>query len=60
MEGITVSTPEQVDDRLGRLLSIHPVAGGRYLSRGLKALAFALGGVLLMVFLIANPDFVLG
>ncbi|TRO59873.1 MULTISPECIES: hypothetical protein [unclassified Streptomyces] len=55
-----MSTPEQVDDRLGRLLSIHPVAGGRYLSTGLKALAFALGGVLLMVFLIANPDFVLG
>ncbi|MGW2378667.1 hypothetical protein [Streptomyces sp. NPDC001658] len=53
-------TSEPVDERFGRLLSTHPVAGGRYWSTGLKALAFGLGGVLLMAVLIARPDFVVG
>ncbi|MER5217319.1 hypothetical protein ABT063_44045 [Streptomyces sp. NPDC002838] len=53
-------TAEPVDDRLGRLLSTHPVARGRYVSTGIKALAFAVGGVLLMVLLITYPGIVVG
>ncbi|MFI9819793.1 hypothetical protein ACIHFC_04840 [Streptomyces sp. NPDC052013] len=51
---------EPVDDRLGALLSTHPVAGERYLRTGGAALAFALGGVLLAAFLITHPDIVAG
>ncbi|MGW0759704.1 hypothetical protein ACWD1Y_25070 [Streptomyces sp. NPDC002814] len=53
-------TAEPVDDRLGRLLSTHPVAHRRYVSTGTKALAVAVGGVLLMVLLITYPGLVVG
>jgi hypothetical protein len=55
-----VVTAEPVDDRLGRLLSTHPVARGRYASTGIKALAFAGGGLLLMVLLITYPGVMMG
>ncbi|MGP4043183.1 hypothetical protein [Streptomyces sp. 2A115] len=53
-----MATPEPGDDRLGRLLSTHSVASGRYSSTGFKALAFAFGGGLLMVLLITYPGLV--
>lgn len=42
-------------DRLGDLLSTHPVAGERYRNTGSVALAVAVGGGLLMTLLIAVP-----
>ena len=53
-------TAEPVDDRLGRLRSTHPAARGRYVRTRIKALAFAVGGVLLMALLIAYPGIVVG
>lgn len=52
--------PEPVDDRLGRLLSTHPVAVGRYLSTGVTALGLAAGGGLVMVRLMADPGMAAG
>lgn len=50
-----MSQMEPIDDRLGDLLSTHPVAGGRYRTTGSTALAVAVLGGLLMALLIAVP-----
>lgn len=51
---------EPVGRELGPLLITHPVANRRHWSTGGTALAFGVGGALLMAILIGNPDLVSG